>query len=369
MFVKSCCPRRFDKFAYIHARGASGGIATIWNSAVFSGTVIMEEEFALVITFRSTQSTQQWTLDNIYGPSQGDLRVDYTNWLLNLNIPHNEDWILIGDFNCIRSPDNRNKSGGNFNEMITFNDFIRSQSLIELPIKGHCYMWSDMQNDPLLEQLDWFLTSNHWMITYPNTMVKPLGKPVSDHIPYVITIETSIPRSKLFRFESYWVDHPGFQEVVASAWAKQVRSDNYATVICRKLKTLCYELKRWSKGISKLSIAIDNSNIALTELDTLENKRMLTTSERNFRKILKKHLLRLLNYQRQYWKKRCTIRWVRFGDEDPKFFKAMPSERYRRNNIPTLKLEDGSTVEDHAGKEAIIYKAFKDILVHLMSST
>lgn len=35
--------------------------------------------------------------------------------------------------------------------MIMFNDFIRSQSLIELPIKGRAYTWSNMQLDPLLE--------------------------------------------------------------------------------------------------------------------------------------------------------------------------------------------------------------------------
>lgn len=134
----------------------------------------------------------------MYGPCQGDSRIDYTNWLHNLQIPQDEDWLLVGDFNYIRSPDNRNKPGGNFNDTITFNDFIRTQCLIELPIKGRSYTWSNMKTDPLLEQLDWFFTSTNWTSTYPNTMVKPLGKPVSDHIPCVVTIETSIPRSKLF---------------------------------------------------------------------------------------------------------------------------------------------------------------------------
>ena len=49
MFIKSCCPRRFDKFSYIPSRGALGGIATIWNNDIFTGTIIMEEEFALVL--------------------------------------------------------------------------------------------------------------------------------------------------------------------------------------------------------------------------------------------------------------------------------------------------------------------------------
>ena len=50
---------------------------------------------------------------------------------------------------------------------------------------------------------------------------------------------------------------------------------------------------------------------------------------------------------------------MKLGDEDPNFFKAMASERYRRNTIPTLKLSDDTVAEDHASKEAIIYQAFK----------
>ena len=267
IFTMSCCPKRFDKYAYIPSQGASGGIATIWNSSIFIGTVLIEEEFALVIKFKSTQSAQEWTLVNIYGPCQGDLRVEYTTWTPNLNIPSAEDWLLIGDSNYICSPSNRNKPGGNINDMITFNDFIRSQGLIELPIKGTTYTWSNMQQQPLLEQLDWFLTSTNWTITYPKTLVKPLGKPVSDHIPCVVTIETTIPKSNIFRFESFWVQHPGFMELVSEVWNRPVNSTNAATVLCRKFKMLRYELKHWSKRISKLSIAIENSNSTLADLD------------------------------------------------------------------------------------------------------
>lgn len=151
-------------------------------------------------------------------------------------------------------------------------------------------------------------------------------------------------------------------EVVSSVWSKPVRHSNAATTLCRKLKALRYELKHWSKGISKLTVAIANSNKTLAEIDELENKRTLTLPETNFRKILKKHLLRLLSYQREYWRKRCTVRWVKFDDERPSFFQAMASKRYHKNNIPTLLMADGTEVEDHAGKEAIIYQSFKERL-------
>ena len=115
--------------------------------------------------------------------------VSYTNWLYELDIPNTQDWLLLGDFNYIRAPDNCNKPGGSTHDMFTFNDIIRQQNLIELPVKGRTYTWSNMQLNPLQEQLDWLFTSLHWTNVYPKTLVKPLGKPVSDHIPSVVTME------------------------------------------------------------------------------------------------------------------------------------------------------------------------------------
>ena len=40
----------------------------------------------------------------------------------------------------------------------------------------------------------------------------------------------------------------------------------------------------------------------------------------------------------------------------------MASERYRRNNIPSLTTDSGYCAEDHASKEAIIFQTFKDRL-------
>lgn len=249
-FVKSCCPKSFDKFAYVPSWGASGGILTIWNSSLFSGDVVLSEEFVLAVRFTSTLSANSWTLYNVYGPCTGDDRITFTNWMYEMDIQDDEDCPLVGDFNYIRCPENRNKPGGDYNDMFIFNDIIQKQNLIELPIKGRSYTWSNMQQDPLLEQLDWFLTSLHWTLAFPNTLVKPLCKSVSDHTPFVVIIETKIPRAKLFRFESYWLLHPGFMDVVKKAWDRPVRSDNAATVLCRKFKLLRQELKTWSKHIS-----------------------------------------------------------------------------------------------------------------------
>ena len=56
-FIKTCCPRQFDRFAFVPSRGSSGGLLMIWKSAVFSGTIVSSDHFALVVNFVSMQSS------------------------------------------------------------------------------------------------------------------------------------------------------------------------------------------------------------------------------------------------------------------------------------------------------------------------
>ena len=67
-FLKTCLPRQFDRFAFVPSLGSSGGILTVWESALFMGMVVFSSIFALVVSFVSTQSSQTWSLVNVYGP-------------------------------------------------------------------------------------------------------------------------------------------------------------------------------------------------------------------------------------------------------------------------------------------------------------
>jgi hypothetical protein len=77
------------------------------------------------------------------------------SWLNGIQIYDQENWMFIGDFNFYRSMENRNRNGGNMHDIVVFNEIISNLGLQEIPLKGRNYTWSNMQQDPLLEQLDW----------------------------------------------------------------------------------------------------------------------------------------------------------------------------------------------------------------------
>lgn len=60
-------------------------------------------------------------------------------------------WIVLRDFNMTRTPENRNKQGGNVQRMLDFNLAISQLSLQEIPLKGKPFTWYNMQCNPLLE--------------------------------------------------------------------------------------------------------------------------------------------------------------------------------------------------------------------------
>jgi hypothetical protein len=66
----------------------------------------------------------------------------------------------------------------------------------------------------------------------------PLAKKGSDHVPCVVNIDTSIPKAKIFRFEKYWVDFPGFKECVTQTWERGSVKSYSSAIIADKLKGL-----------------------------------------------------------------------------------------------------------------------------------
>jgi hypothetical protein len=97
--------------------------------------------FGIILHFTSAHSDQAWALVCVYGPCHGQLRDDFIQWLFNLDIPNDELWLFMRDFNFIRSRDNRNIPGGDANNIFIFSELISHLGLLELPLKGRSFTW------------------------------------------------------------------------------------------------------------------------------------------------------------------------------------------------------------------------------------
>jgi hypothetical protein len=246
--------------------------------------------------------------------------------------------------------------------MLLFNGTISHLGLVDIPLKGRKYTWSNMQHTPLLQRLDWFFSSLAWTQAFPNTIAEPLAMTASDHIPCVLSIQTSIPKSSIFRFENKWLNMEGFLPLVERAWTQSIHYADAAKRITAKFRCLRKDLKAWAKNLSSIKEDIADLNSLISLVDAIENFRDLSTMERTFRTAMKQHLATLLQQQLVYWKQRGKIKWVTLGDENSRFFHSMASSQKNKNHIATINDNSSAPVSDHATKATLLLHAYKDRL-------
>jgi exonuclease III len=244
-FIRNFCPRIFDEFCFLPSVGASGGILVICKSLVFKGVEIFQNNFAISVLFSSLHNDDSWILTSVYGPCDPEGKLAFLDWFGNIHMPDEMDWLIVGDFNLLRKQEDRNRPGGNANEMFLFNEAISSLGVEEIPLHGRKYTWTNKQQPPLLERLDWFFSSAAWSLKYPHTIAKSLIMETSDHWPCIIEIKTSIPKAKVFRFENCWMAHDSFLPLVANTWNRLIPQQDYAMILTAKFKALRGSLRHW----------------------------------------------------------------------------------------------------------------------------
>ena len=127
------------------------------------------------------------------------------------------------------------------------NSLIQQLDLVEVPLKGRSFTWSNMQDLPLLEKIDWIFTFANWTISFPDTLARPLAKVTSDHVPIHIQIGSDIPKASIFRFENYWFEFDGFYETVVQCWNRNHQLNNSAKDVSTRFKCLRLGLKNGAK--------------------------------------------------------------------------------------------------------------------------
>lgn len=308
--------------------------------------------------FSSTDNTK-WVLTCVYAPCTPEGRTIFLNWFKHIHMPAGTDWIILGDFNLIRKSEDRNRPGGDLADVFSFNAAISQLGITEIVLQGRKYTWSNMQPSPLLEKLDWVFTSSSWALTYPSTSVKALDMIPSDHCPCIINISTQIPRNKIFRFENFWLKHPEFQSILLQSWNEPIAITDKARLVTAKLKRLRKKLRDWQASLTNLKTLIANVRGIIFFLEILTDYRDLGLFEWNFKKMLQKHLLTLLDKQRQYWQQRGNVNWVKLGDASTHFFHANATIRHRNKLITELTTIDNNIVSSHNEKESLLWEEYK----------
>jgi hypothetical protein len=130
--------------------------------------------------------------------------------------------------------------------MTDFSDFIFSLRLMDIPLEGGKFTWSNNRETPTMSQIDRFLYSGEWEDRYPTVVQKRLPKVLSDHFPIILESGKFMRGKWPFRFETMWLQVEGFGELVRGWWESYQfdRSPSFILKAGLKLKALKMDLKK-----------------------------------------------------------------------------------------------------------------------------
>lgn len=215
--LRSFLPPSLSSFVFSPASGSSGGLVTAWNSSLLSKTTFISRKHTLTVGFSYNISNLCFFVTNVYAPTDPLQKTFFLDDLLELSSNFSGPWMLIGDFNLIRSPHEKNNPSFDHLSADLFNEKINELALLEIPLFDRLFTWSNKRDTPALTKIDRAFINQVWNLSLPNTSLTSLVRSTSDHVPLKATIQTTIPKPQVFRFENYLLRSPNFLPSVLSA--------------------------------------------------------------------------------------------------------------------------------------------------------
>lgn len=117
----------------------------------------------------------------IYGPSSNWGKDEIWTELFDHSNLTEGAWYVGGDFNEVLYSEDRNGRTSNV-QIRKFHEWVAILALVDIPIKNRQYTWSNFRAQVPCSKKHFF-TSIQWLDRFPNTSLRGLPHPVSDHCP------------------------------------------------------------------------------------------------------------------------------------------------------------------------------------------
>ncbi|GJR02333.1 RNA-directed DNA polymerase, eukaryota [Tanacetum coccineum] len=282
-----------------------------------------------------------WTPNNlklliisVYAPQSSSSKRTLWNYLASLISSWNGESLIMGDFNEVRSSEERWGSCFNVQGAAVFNSFISNMGLLDLQLEGYSFTWAH-PSATKMSKLDRFLVSNGFISAFPHISALCLDRHLSDHRPILLKEIISDYGPTPFRFYHSWIELPGFEDMISKAWNSFSLFDSNAK---KQQVGLSHDLKAKLCGIDKeLDQGGASDDILLSRMETMKQLHEIQSS-RN-RDLIQK----------------AKVRWAIEGDENSKYFHAIINKKRTNLSVKGI-MVDGDWIVD----PSLVKQEFRD---------
>ncbi|KAL4332119.1 hypothetical protein GQ457_07G022500 [Hibiscus cannabinus] len=338
---------KFSSSFYVEPYGLGGGLALWWNED--ADISVLSSCKNLIDTHIAIKNEEPWFCSFVYGPPQNDDKTKFWLYMSKLRKNNEVRWCILGDTNMVVSQEE--KLGGlpvNSNQANCLLEFMNCSGLMELPLKGGNFTWSNKRENEvnILEKIDRCLFSLEWNSLFPKSMGFMDAAIGSDHCPITLLLQgIKRKRKKEFKFEARWLEEEECKKNVEKEWASTESISNHQSLLHKKLKATGIKLSKWS--FKKYGKERQRSQELRKLIAQAQDKPLSKTSSAEV-KDLKDELNKILDAQEKFWHQRARVNWLKAGDKNTSFFHATTIQNRRRNSICKLKTRDGRWIEDES---------------------
>ena len=240
----------------------------------------------------------------------------------------------------VRFPSERMGSADFSPAMYDFSNFISDNGLIDIPLSGGNFTWSNNRDLVSMSRIDRFLYTADWEEGFVTISQKRLVKLTSDYFPIMLECGSILRGRRPFRFENMWLKAEGFLERVHNWWGSHQFSGNASFVLDNKLKALKGDLKKWNEDeFGHVTLKKNMMMADLRELDLVEELRPLSVDEKSKKEITIVELDKLILMEEISWRQKSRVLWLQEGDKNSKFYHRLANSHRIANSIAKLSID------------------------------
>nr|GEX39358.1 RNA-directed DNA polymerase, eukaryota [Tanacetum cinerariifolium] len=258
----------------------------------------------------------------VYAPQQATYKRCLWDYILTIISRWNGESIVLGDFNEVRTSDERRGSSFNPYGAKYFDRFFVNLGLIDVTLEGFSFTRSH-PSALKMSKLDRFLVSEGIFSMFPSIPALCLDRHLSDHRPILLR-EVHMDFVPIpFRFYHSWFDFVGFDDMIKLSWASLKYSNiDGMTRFKKKLQDLKVIIRRWVK--TKRLEMVGSKLDTIAELEKIDKAMDIGVID---------DLLKLMEMEAKDRIHKSKVKWAVEGDENSKFFHGIINKRRSQLSI------------------------------------
>nr|GEU64063.1 RNA-directed DNA polymerase, eukaryota [Tanacetum cinerariifolium] len=188
-----------------------------WDSNMFIKDHVSSSDYFLAIMGTCTHTATKLLVISVYAPQDLPEKRDLWDYLCSMINRWEGETVVFGDFNEVRTKQERFGSSFNIQVANVFNKCISLAGLVDIPLGGYSYTWAH-KSASKMSKLDCFLILEGLLIEFPHLYGLCLDRHLSDHRP-IIMFESKLDYGPIpFRMFHSWFSIEGFDKFVKDKW-------------------------------------------------------------------------------------------------------------------------------------------------------